>query len=121
LRSASEAKAVRVHPINAQRGHRGRVALILNFVTITSAPMAFPTRIKHTRYSQIKDWVGPIARTLSSHAKFLDLQETKQAIPRSSNMWSYHYTRSMYLRLTNKSPSTTRMYVITDNVTKCST
>jgi hypothetical protein len=36
--------------------------------------MAFPTRIKHTRYSQIKNWVGPIARILSSHAKFLDLQ-----------------------------------------------
>jgi len=36
--------------------------------------MAFPTRIKHTRYSEITDLVGPTAWTLTSQAKFLDLQ-----------------------------------------------
>jgi len=42
MRSVSKAKAVRVHPINAQRGHRGRAALILNLVITTSTPDGFP-------------------------------------------------------------------------------
>jgi hypothetical protein len=41
VRSVSKAKAVRFHPINAQRGIRGRAALILNLVITTSIPDGF--------------------------------------------------------------------------------